>query len=219
MGFTAFRMKSTVRRCRKPPAQTSPKRSTRTTSIRWRSSRAPFPAEFGGQRTGAVINIVSKRDVDIPNGSTTTCSPAGSARRMRCRARSRRPRGLERPTCFLTATSSRRVEVSTRRPRTRFTTMPVLSDAFFRTITHLGPRDTLGLRLLKPVQHLSDSHQHDADAVRPDRQRAAARRRSARIQQFRQLELHPHLGRRNELRTSDPVVSLRPRRLCWRSRE
>jgi outer membrane receptor protein involved in Fe transport len=33
-----------------------------------------FPAEFGGQRQGAVVNIVTKRDIDIPNGSQTLLS-------------------------------------------------------------------------------------------------------------------------------------------------
>jgi outer membrane receptor protein involved in Fe transport len=33
-----------------------------------------FPAEFGGQRQGAVVNVVTKRDVDIPNGSQTVVS-------------------------------------------------------------------------------------------------------------------------------------------------
>ena len=102
-----------------------------------------FPAEFGGQRTGAVINIVSKRDVDIPNGSQTQLTGgigtqeraaghalAGLALRNDRRV-SRREPAADEPRARCTD------------GRSRSTIAASFSDVFFRTITKLGPRDTL----------------------------------------------------------------------------
>jgi outer membrane receptor protein involved in Fe transport len=101
-----------------------------------------FPAEFGGQRQGAVINIVTKRDSDIPNGSQTLLSTgigtygssfgsfsealrAGSTRVFLNYNSQRTNRGLDAPTPDAIHDRGS------------------LSDGFLRTVTTLGPRDTV----------------------------------------------------------------------------
>ena len=101
-----------------------------------------FPAEFGGQRMGAVVNIVTKRDIEIPNGSQTLLSAGlgtygssqfslaqetrlGSTDVFLDLNSQRTNRGLDAP-------SSDAVHDGTN-----------LSDALFRSITHLSTRDTL----------------------------------------------------------------------------
>jgi outer membrane receptor protein involved in Fe transport len=101
-----------------------------------------FPAEFGGGREGAVVNIVTKRDIDIPNGSLTQLSAGigtygtaqyGIAQATRFGSTDvfldantqGTNRGLDAPTQVQTHDGAS------------------LSDLFLRTITKLGPRDTL----------------------------------------------------------------------------
>jgi outer membrane receptor protein involved in Fe transport len=101
-----------------------------------------FPAEFGGQRMGALVNIVTKRDVDIPNGSQTVISPGfgsyGTAQINLSQATKLGPtdlffnanvqsndRGLDPPSSQIVHDAAG------------------LSDQFLRTVTRLGPQDTL----------------------------------------------------------------------------
>jgi outer membrane receptor protein involved in Fe transport len=101
-----------------------------------------FPAEFGGQRMGALVNIVTKRDADIPGGSLTTISPGigtygtgqfelsqasrfGSTDLFFDANVQRTNRGLDSPT------------------ESAINDNASLSDEFFRTITRLTPFDTL----------------------------------------------------------------------------
>jgi hypothetical protein len=101
-----------------------------------------FPAEFGGQRMGAVANIVTKRDIAIPNGSQTLLSTGlgtyGSSQFSLAQATrfgstavfldlnaQSTNRGLDAPTRDAVHDSGN------------------LSDALLRTISHLTPQDTL----------------------------------------------------------------------------
>jgi outer membrane receptor protein involved in Fe transport len=101
-----------------------------------------FPAEFGGGRMGAVANIVTKRDVTIPNGSQTLLSAGlgtyGSSQYSLAQA-SRfgttdifldlnaqgTNRGLDAPTRDAVHDGAN------------------LADALLRSITHLSAQDTL----------------------------------------------------------------------------
>ena len=105
-----------------------------------------FPAEFGGQRQGALVNIVTKRDVDIPNGTETIVSPGFGTYA-----------GLQG--AFSQATRFGSTELfsnANARETTRGLDTPSLtilhddaslSDQFLRTITRLGPQDTLAFNL------------------------------------------------------------------------
>lgn len=106
-----------------------------------------FPAEFGGSRMGAVVNIITKRPTDIPNGAQTFVSAGGGttygtqfgsfdesvkagATEVFVDANAQRTaRGLDSPTQVAIHDDAS------------------LSDYFIRTITQLGPRDTLSADL------------------------------------------------------------------------
>jgi outer membrane receptor protein involved in Fe transport len=106
-----------------------------------------FPAEFGGTRQGAVINIITKRPTDIPNGARTLVSAGGGttygnqAGTISESVRSgstyvfvdanlqRTARGLDSPTQVPDNDNAS------------------LSDFFARTITTLSPHDTLAADL------------------------------------------------------------------------
>ncbi len=101
-----------------------------------------FPAEFGGQRQGAVINIVTSRDTGAPGGTQAIVSPgagsydtatgsfagafaAGSTRIYLNANGESTSRGLDAPT------------------RSELHDDASLWDVFLRTSTPLGPNDTL----------------------------------------------------------------------------
>ena len=103
-----------------------------------------FPAEFGGERDGALVNIVTKRDVDIPNGSETIVTPGfGSyaTQQINFSQATRlgatdvffnangqdNSRGLDTPSLVIQNDAAS------------------LTDEFLRTITRLGASDTLSL--------------------------------------------------------------------------
>lgn len=101
-----------------------------------------FPAEFGGQRQGAVVNIVTKRDVDIPNGAqsgvafgigTYGTSQAGFTQAVR----------LGSTDVFLNAGVKRTNRGLDTPSQTPLNDAAGLSDVFLRTITRLSGRDTL----------------------------------------------------------------------------
>ncbi len=92
-----------------------------------------------------------------------------------------------------------------------------LSDVFLRTITNMGPHDTLAFNYsnqfntyqipinptLTPVDSIVNVPGQDDVQLE--------------YTQFRQRELHPHLARRR-VRASHPVVSFEPRRVRGRPR-
>ena len=101
-----------------------------------------YPAEFGGQRMGAVVNILTDRNVEIPNGSQTVLSTGvgtygqtlagisqalqlGSTQLFANLNTQQTNRGLDAPT------------------QSAIHDAGSLSDGFLRTVTRLGPRDTL----------------------------------------------------------------------------
>ena len=103
-----------------------------------------FPAEFGGQRMGAVANIVTKRDITIPNGSQTLISAGlgtyGSSQFSLAQA-SR----VGATDVFLdlnTQSTNRGLDSPTRDP---IHDGGALSDVLLRSISHLSPRDTVEL--------------------------------------------------------------------------
>jgi outer membrane receptor for ferrienterochelin and colicins len=101
-----------------------------------------FPAEFGGGRAGAVINIVTKRDVDIPNGSQTQLSAGIGTYGTSQYGLSQESR-IGSTDVFLDANTrgtNRGLDPPT---QTQVHDGAGLADLFLRTITRLGPRDTL----------------------------------------------------------------------------
>lgn len=101
-----------------------------------------FPAEYGGQRAGAVVNIVTKRDIDIPNGSETTLTAGTGTYGTSLLALSQATHfgstdvffngNLQETNRGLDAPSQTAVHDNAS-----------LGDAFLRTITRLGPNDSL----------------------------------------------------------------------------
>jgi len=101
-----------------------------------------FPAEFGGQRQGAVVNIATQRNVDIPNGAQTVLSSgigtygtslAGLSQALR----------LGDTAVFANVNVQRTNRLLDAPTATAMHDDGSLSDTFLRTMTKLGPRDTL----------------------------------------------------------------------------
>jgi outer membrane receptor for ferrienterochelin and colicin len=101
-----------------------------------------FPAEFGGERMGALINIVSKRDIDIPHGSETIITP-GFGNFSDLQGNISQASRLGSTDVFFNAN----IQSNTRGLDPPSTTIvhdaTSLSDEFLRTITRLGANDTL----------------------------------------------------------------------------
>jgi outer membrane receptor protein involved in Fe transport len=101
-----------------------------------------FPAEFGGQRQGAVVNIVTKRDVEIPNGSQTMLS-AGIGSYGTTQYGITQATRLGTTDVFLDANTQgtgRGLDTPTIDPLHDGSS---LADALLRSITHLSAHDTL----------------------------------------------------------------------------
>jgi outer membrane receptor protein involved in Fe transport len=101
-----------------------------------------FPAEFGGQRAGAVVNIVTKRDIDIPNGSLTQFS-AGIGTYGTSQYSFSQASRIGSTDVFLDANTqgtNRGLDAPT---QAQVHDGASLSDLFLRTITNMGPHDTL----------------------------------------------------------------------------
>ncbi len=101
-----------------------------------------FPAEFGGQRTGAVINIVSKRDVDIPNGSQTQLT-GGVGTQAQLQGTLSQASRFGTTDVFLDGNLQQTNRALDAPTPVAIHDSGSLSDVFLRTITRLGPRDTL----------------------------------------------------------------------------
>jgi outer membrane receptor protein involved in Fe transport len=101
-----------------------------------------FPAEYGGQREGAVVNILTKRDIDIPNGSLTQLS-AGIGTYGTSQYGLSQASKFGSTDVFLnlnTQGTNRGLDAPT---QAQVHDGASLSDAFLRTITRLTPNDTL----------------------------------------------------------------------------
>jgi outer membrane receptor protein involved in Fe transport len=101
-----------------------------------------FPAEFGGQRAGAVVNILTKRDIDIPNGSLTQLS-AGIGTYGTSQYGLSQASRFGSTDVFLdlnTQGTNRGLDAPT---QSQVHDGASLSDLFLRTITRLSPHDTL----------------------------------------------------------------------------
>jgi outer membrane receptor protein involved in Fe transport len=101
-----------------------------------------FPAEFGGGRQGAVINILTKRDIDIPNGSLTQLSAGVGSYGTSQYGLSQASR-FGSTDVFLdlnTQGTDRGLDAPT---QAQVHDSAGLSDLFLRTITRLSPHDTL----------------------------------------------------------------------------
>jgi outer membrane receptor protein involved in Fe transport len=101
-----------------------------------------FPAEFGGQRQGAVVNILTKRDVDIPNGSQTELTLGGGTYNFQQAAFSQASR-FGNTDVFLklnTQSTTRGLDSPTQNP---IHDNGSQSDAFVRTITRFDAQNTL----------------------------------------------------------------------------
>jgi outer membrane receptor protein involved in Fe transport len=101
-----------------------------------------FPAEFGGGREGAVVNILTKRDIDIPNGSLTQLSAGVGSYGTTQYGLSQASR-FGSTDVFLdlnTQGTDRGLDAPT---QAQVHDSASLSDLFLRTITRLSPHDTL----------------------------------------------------------------------------
>jgi outer membrane receptor protein involved in Fe transport len=101
-----------------------------------------FPAEFGGQRQGAVVNILTKRDVDIPNGSQTELTLGGGTYDTLQAGASQASR-FGKTDVFLkfnAQSTSRGLDSPTENPINDNASQ---SDVFLRTITRFDAQDTL----------------------------------------------------------------------------
>jgi outer membrane receptor protein involved in Fe transport len=101
-----------------------------------------FPAEFGGAREGAVVNIVTKRDIDIPNGSQTQLT-AGIGTYGTAQYGIAQATKFGSTDVFLNANTqgtNRGLDAPT---QAQVHDGASLSDLFLRTITRLSPNDSL----------------------------------------------------------------------------
>ena len=101
-----------------------------------------FPAEFGGGRAGAVVNIVTKRAVDIPNGSQTQFS-AGIGTYGTSQYGLSQASRIGSTDVFLDANTRGTIRGLDAPSQTQIHDGAGLSDLFLRMITHLNPNDTL----------------------------------------------------------------------------
>ncbi len=105
-----------------------------------------FPAEFGGQRMGALVNIVTKRDVDIPGGSQTVITP-GFGSYADLQGDLSQASRLGNTDVFFNANAQQNARGLDTPSATIQNDDASLSDEFLRTITRFGPRDTLAINL------------------------------------------------------------------------
>lgn len=101
-----------------------------------------YPAEYGGQRMGAVVNIITKRDVDIPGGSYTEITPGAGSFDQTSLSLEQESR-LGTTALFFNGNvqqNTRGLDPPTQDPLHDNTS---LSDGFLRTITKLSSQDTL----------------------------------------------------------------------------
>jgi outer membrane receptor protein involved in Fe transport len=102
----------------------------------------PFPAEFGGQRQGAVVNIVTKSAQAIPNGAQTFLSlGTGSYGEHTANISQARTFGDTNVyAAFNTSSTERGLDAPT---ASALHDNANLSDGFLRTVTKLSPLDTV----------------------------------------------------------------------------
>ncbi len=118
-----------------------------------------IPAEFGGDRMGGVVNIISSRPTDVPPGvygvvtggfgnqdqgvgQLEVASRFGSSEAFLDANTQSNARGLDAPTFLAIHDNSSQ------------------SDQFFRFITQLNAAQLVGLRLFQSVRPVSDPDQH-----------------------------------------------------------
>jgi outer membrane receptor protein involved in Fe transport len=106
-----------------------------------------FPAEFGGARQGAVVNIITKRPTDIPQGANTFVSAGGGTTYGTQMGRLDESVKTGSTYVFVDANGQR-----TARGLDSPTQIPMndnasLSDFFGRAIATLGPHDTVAVDL------------------------------------------------------------------------
>ena len=109
-----------------------------------------FPAEFGGQRQGAVINIATQRNADIPNGAQTLISSGIGTYGTSLGGLSQALR-LGSTNLFANVNVQRTNRILDAPTSTAMHDDGSLADAFLRTVTKLGPRDTLSFDVSSQV--------------------------------------------------------------------
>ncbi len=155
-----------------------------------------IPAEYGGDRMGGVVNIISNRPTDIPQGTYGTVTGGFGNQgqgigEFDLESRS----GLSE--FFLSANTN-----TTNRGLDAPTYVPInddssSSDQFFRAITQLTPREYAGFRLLQSVLAVSNSDQYGSEqSARSGRERARHARHAARVRPLFKPQLDPNLAGR-----------------------
>jgi outer membrane receptor protein involved in Fe transport len=106
-----------------------------------------FPAEFGGSRMGAVVNIITKRDADIPSGvQSLVTAGAGTTNGTQFGSLDESIKSGA-TTFFLDANASRTARGLDSPTQVPLNDNASLSDYFFRSNTSLSAHDTLSLDL------------------------------------------------------------------------
>ena len=101
-----------------------------------------FPAEFGGERMGALVNIVTKRDPGIPNGSQTSVSP-GFGTFATLQGNVSQATRFGSTDVFLDANAGENTRGLDPPSTTILHDDSSVSDQFLRSVSRLGPNDTL----------------------------------------------------------------------------
>ena len=102
-----------------------------------------FPAEYGGYRQGAVVNIISHRAADLDRAGAGLCDDRRRELRGRARLAGRGGDDRQHAASSSMQTRSGRVAGSTRRRSCREHDNASQSNQFLRTITNLNKHDVL----------------------------------------------------------------------------
>ncbi len=167
-----------------------------------------IPAEYGGDRMGGVVNIITNRPTDIPEGFFGTIqggfgNQSQSHRQSRHGGALRHDRGLPQRQHPKQRPGTRRPDVRSH-PRQRVAERSVLA------LHHAAqPALDAGVRLLQPARAVSDSDQHRSEQpLRPDLHARRNRRRAARVRPLLESELHADVARRKRRLSDHSVVAL-----------
>ena len=178
-----------------------------------------IPAEYGGDRMGGVVNIITNRPTDLPEGFYGTVD-GGFGNLSQASAASKRPPASARASCSSTPT---------RRARVRGLDAPTFdpihdnasqSDQFLRFITQLSPRSTLGFDYSNQLAQFQIPINTDPNnPYDPIFTPAGNRRRSARVRPLLEPQLHADVARRQRRLSDHSVVALDPDQLRRRPPE
>ncbi len=118
-----------------------------------------MPAEYGGSRAGAIVNVVTSRLSDVPPGAYGTVSLGGGNYASAVGSMNELARfgNTEVSLNLNTQRTARGIDAPTYQPIHDDSSQ---SDGFLRVITQLNRAIDAGVRSVKSVRAVSDPHQH-----------------------------------------------------------